>query len=134
MDKDVFWLRISFWVGAISDAVVGMAMLCPWLIGKAYGLDNFNPGSEYMYAMGMGAALMFGWTVLLIWADRKPLQRKGILIITVFPVIIGLMAAEAYAVKSGFISLGEMAPSWIYQAFLIWLFSYSYFRARKYGA
>ena len=131
MDRSVFWLRISFWVGAITDAVAGVAMLCPSLIAFAYGLDNFNPGAEYRYAMGLAAALMFGWTALLIWADRKPLERKGILLITVFPAIIGLMAAEAYAVKSGFISLGEMAPTWIYQAFLIWLFLYSYFKAGR---
>jgi hypothetical protein len=131
MDKDVFWLRVSFWMGAIADLVAGTAMLCPWLISKAYGLNVTTLGAGLRYAMGMAAALMFGWTVLLVWADRKPLARKGILIITIFPVIIGLMAAEAYAVKSGFIALGEMAPTWIYQAFLIWLFSYSYLRARK---
>lgn len=131
MDKNVLWLRVSFWVGAIVDAVAGVAMLCPTLIGKVYGLDNFNPGAEYRYAMGLGAALMFGWTALLIWADRKPLERKGVLLLTVFPVIIGLMAAEAYAVKLGFIDLGEMAPTWIYQAILIWLFSFSYLKARK---
>jgi len=126
LNNKIIWLRISYWVGAIADAVAGVAMLCPSLIAKAYGLENFNPGVEYRYAMGLAASLMFGWTVLLIWADRKPLERKGILLITVFPAIFGLMAAGGFAVSSGLIELKQMIPTWIYQAFLIWLFLYSY--------
>ena len=117
-------------MGAIADAVAGIAMLCPSLAAKAYGLENFNPGAEYRFAMGMGASLMFGWAVLLIWADRKPLERKGILLITVFPAIFGLMAAGGFAVSSGLIELKQMIPTWIFQAFLIWLFMFSYIKAR----
>ena len=46
---------------------------------SAFGmqLKNFAPGADYRYAMGMGASLMLGWTALLIWADRKPIERRG---------------------------------------------------------
>ena len=40
--------------------------------------------------MGIGAALMWGWTVLLLWASNKPVERRDILIITLFPVIVDL--------------------------------------------
>jgi len=45
--------------------------------------------------MRTGAPLMAGWTVLLLWADRQPLERRGVLPITVLPVIAGLMANDA---------------------------------------
>ena len=128
MNKDVFWLRISFWVGAIVDAVAGAAMLCPSLIGKVYGLDDFNPGAEYRYAMGLGASLMFGWTFLLLWADRKPIERKGVLLLTVFPVITGLTAAGVYAVASELIEFVEMIPTWSFLLILAILFLFSYFK------
>src|SRR6266508_3403704 len=41
--------------------------------------------------MGAGVALLAGWTLLLLWADRRPLQHKGVLRLTIL-VISGLMA------------------------------------------
>ena len=52
----------------------------------------------------MGAALMFGWTALLLWADRAPVERRDVLLLTVFPVVVGLAVNEAAAVATGFLS------------------------------
>jgi predicted CoA-binding protein len=49
-------------------------------------------------------------------------------LITVF-VILGLASAGAYAVSSGLIATPRMIPTWILQAFLVVLFSYSYVRS-----
>ena len=81
--------------------------------------------------MGMGASLMLGWTALLLWADRKPLARKGVLLLTVFPVIVGLAANEAHAVATGFLTLSAVAPIWALQAALSALFLVGYWRARE---
>ena len=81
--------------------------------------------------MGMGASLMLGWTALLLWADRKPLARKGVLLLTVFPVIAGLAANEAHAVANGFLPLSAVLPIWALQAALSTLFLVSYWRAGK---
>ena len=74
---------------------------------------------------------MLGWTILLIWADRKPLERKGILLLTAFPVVSGLLLAELYAVASGIISFERMFPTGIFLVGLITLFSFSYFNSRS---
>ncbi len=65
-------------VGAVADALAAVQMLWPSLFGLMMGLPGFAPGAEYHYAMGMGASLMVGWTALLVWADRKPMERKGV--------------------------------------------------------
>jgi amino acid transporter len=75
---------------------------------------------------------MLGWTVLLLWADQDPLARKGVLLITVFPVILGIVGTEIYSVASGFIPLGKMVPTWALQILLISLFSASYLNAVRY--
>lgn len=55
-----------------------------------FGIEDFDPPVEHRYAMGLGASLMAGWTLLLIWADRKPVERRGVLPLTIFPVIFGI--------------------------------------------
>ncbi len=123
------WLRVSYWAGAIADALAAAAMLVPEVGGAVYRMEGFEPGDDYRYAMRLGASLMLGWTVLLLWADRKPLERRGVLPITVF-VIVGLASAGAYAVGAGLIAAPMMVPTWTLQGVLTALFLYSYFKSR----
>ncbi len=127
----VFWLRVSYWTGAIVDGIAAIAMLFPKLTHFFLGFESI-PDPAYRFAMGMGTALMLGWTVLLLWADQDPLARKGVLTITVFPVIFGIVGTEIFAVASGFIPLGKMVPTWALQILLISLFSASYLNAVRY--
>jgi predicted CoA-binding protein len=129
---EIRWLRVSYWVGAIADAAAAVAMLVPEAGRAVYGIKGFEPGPDYRYAMRLGASLMLGWTVLLLWADRKPLERRGVLPITVF-VIAGLAWAGAYAVRAGLIPLLNMIPTWGMQAVLVCLFLYAYFRAGRFA-
>lgn len=130
-NDSVRWLRISYWAGAILDAAAAASMLSPDLFATINGLPNFHPGIEYRYAMGMGACLMLGWTVLLLWADQKPLERKGVLLITLLPVVLGLALNEVIAVRAGFLPILTTIPVWIVQALIVGLFLFSYLNARR---
>ena len=121
MKSKIILLRISYWVGALADGLATFRMLNPKLA----------IGFEYRYALGLGAALMLGWTFLLIWADRKPLERKGVLLLTVFPVLTGILMVEIYAVAAGLMTMEEMAPTGSFIMALIVLFSFSYFNAKS---
>ena len=127
----ILWLRISFWAGAIIDFIAAIPMLFPQFTGIAFGF-NVVPDPAYRYAMGIGGALMIGWTVLLVWADQNPLVRKGVLLITVFPVILGIVCIEIWAVLTGFIPVGKALPNWILQTVLISLFVGSYLNAARF--
>lgn len=130
MKTSIQWLTASYWVGAIVDILAAIQMLFPGIFALTNRLTHFNPPIEYRYAMGMGASLMLGWTLLLIWASRKPLERKAILLITIFPVVFGLMINEIGAVVAAFIPLESMLPVWLLQIALVALFAYSYWRTR----
>ena len=80
--------------------------------------------------MGMGAPLMLGWTVLLLWADRKPMERKDILLITLL-VVLGEVATEIFGVTVGFITVSAMILTWAIQFVLSVLFVFSYWNASK---
>jgi hypothetical protein len=121
MKNQVIWLRISYWAGAIADGLATLRMLFP----------KITYGVKYRYALGLGASLMLGWSFLLIWADRKPLERKGVILLTVFPVITGLILAEIYALISGLVTIEKVLPTLILLGALFILFTFSYFNARR---
>lgn len=122
-------LRVSFWVGAIADAVVAAVMFAQAFFGYTSPLNHYVPEIPYRYAMGLAGSLMLGWTILLLWADRRPAERRGVLLITIV-VILGLMATGLRAVAVGFIHGSAMAPLIVLQIGLIALFTASYLASR----
>ncbi len=130
MNRKVFWLRLSYWIGAITDGLAVIPLLLPKVGNFLFGRTDFVPGPEYRYAMGMAASLMLGWTLLLIWADRDPVARKGILPLTIFPVVFGIVIAQIYGVLNGFLAIERIIPPWIHLTVVSGLYIFSYFNAQ----
>ena len=130
-EEAVRWLRRSYRAGALVDALAAAGMAVPRLYGPTLRFEHefHRDRPEFAYALRTGAPLMAGWTVLLLWADRKPLERRGVLAITIAPVIAGLMANDAHAVRAGRLSGLSVAPVRALQVGLIGLFGYSLARA-----
>jgi len=89
MDKKVRWLRIAYWTAAIADFVIAVLALIPSRMGVP----------QYVYPMGLMSAVAFSWGIILIMADRKPAERRWILIPTTIVVAllggVGLHAGTA---------------------------------------
>ncbi len=119
MEAAVRWLKASYIAGAVADGLIGILMLIPGRMGE----------TEFKYPMGLGASLMFGWTALLLWANRRPMERKGVLVLTIFPVISGLVATGIWAVASGHFPFQKTVPSAILGLALIVLMGFSYWKA-----
>ncbi len=83
-------------------------------------------GDAYLYASRVGASLMLGWAFLLIWGSRRPIERKGVLLLTVVPVLAGLLAASVLAVRSGFVRVGAMLPLWVFYGVILPLYVIAY--------
>jgi hypothetical protein len=113
-------LRVVFLVGAITDALAILPMLVPPLAKLLWGFEDMS--GSYQFAMGYGASLMLGWTVLLIWAYQKPLERKVVAALTVL-VIYGLVLTEIVAVLLGHLAVWRMLPTWFLQTVLLGLFA-----------
>ncbi len=122
-------LRVAFIAGAITDGAALLPMLFPAFASLFWGIDDVS--GSYRFAMGYGAALMLGWTALLAWASRRPVERRFVAALTVL-VIWGLVLAEIAAVHSSAIGVARMAPTWCLQSVLLVLFVFAYhFPLRK---
>lgn len=126
MNKQITLLRTAYWYGAIVDAISIPPMLSPKLAAATFGIDGFDPPVEYRYAMYVGAALMAGWTVLLLWADRRPIERRGVLVLTVFPVVVGMLCASTYAGSTGFVGWARLIPMYLAPAVVVVLYLAAY--------
>jgi hypothetical protein len=101
----------SFLAGAAFDVVAAVSMAFPDRLSAASRyLLPFDPTRpEFKYGMRYGVPLMVGWTVLLVWAAFDPSGRRDILLITVVPVLAGLMLHDERAVRAGQLTRG---PAW----------------------
>ena len=120
-------LRIAFLAGAVTDALAVVPMLAPPVSKLLWGFHDIS--GAYRFAMGYVASLMLGWTALLIWAYRRPLERRAVAALTVL-VICGLILTEVLAVLSGQLAAWRMAPTWCLQVALLGLFAGSFHHGR----
>jgi hypothetical protein len=123
------WLRACYRLGATVDAVATLEMLFPERLDS---LGRFRSGlrpdrPEFRYGMRSAAALMTAWTALMLWADRDPLARRDVLPLTM-AVIVGLMANDVRAVRTGRMSAARVRPVRALQVGLLALFGLSYCR------
>jgi len=124
-------LRVCFLIGAVTDGLAILPMLLPSVGTLLFGGDFERLGVEYRYAMGIGASLMAGWTVLLVWGSLKPIERRDILIITIFPVVTGIILATLYGIQQHVIELWRSMPLLIHLGFVSALYVYSYGKSRN---
>jgi hypothetical protein len=119
-------LRFSYWVGILVDAGVAVLMAGTLISkGLSAGLDGM-----LVRDLGVGIVLMLGWTTLLIWADRKPLERKGVLLITLIPVVLLILANNIFVVAAGYLSFRQNGFNIVGGIFLAVLFSLAYYLNR----
>ena len=126
MRNRVAFLRFAYWFGAIFDGLMVVPLLIPSAAAAMLGVSDFHPGPDYRYAAAVAAALMAGWTALLVWGVIRPVERRGVLMLTAVPVVVGLVAAGGYAVSARFVSLPYMLPIFAFQAAGIAVFLSAY--------
>jgi hypothetical protein len=114
IDTITVLLRVAFLVGAVTDGLAVIPMLSRRIGAALFGGDSSPSNMDYRFAMGLGAALMAGWTLLLLWGAASPLARRDILLLTVFPVIAGIVLATMLAARRKLVSVSRLIPLWMH--------------------
>jgi hypothetical protein len=112
-------IRISYWVAAVADFIIAILVLIPDRMGV----------SGFVYPMGLMSAVAFSWGVLLILADRKPIERKWVLLPTILVVFL-LGVTGAYAVFIGLLPFSRIIASSAAVVIVLCLLICTYFKTR----
>ncbi len=88
--KKMVLVKLAYWLGIGADTLWAVGFLVPPVFGILTGRPDFNPDFQTKIIMGMGGSLMTGWTFLLLWAIRKPIERRFVILLTAFPVVSGM--------------------------------------------
>lgn len=107
-------LKIAFLLGAVVDGLAIIPMLSRRVGVALFGGDSSRNSVRYRYAWNIAASLLAGWTMLLLWGAAKPMERRDILLLTVFPVITGIIFATAMAARRRIILLSRAILLWIH--------------------
>ena len=97
----MFRIKLPYWLGIGADALWAIGLLFPAVYRLLMGMPDFNPDFQITQIMRVGGILMAGWTVLLIWAVMKPIERRFVILITAIPVVFGLMLVSLMNITTG---------------------------------
>ena len=115
-----FLLRLSYWVAAIADFIIAVLVLIPQRMGV----------TDFVYPMGLMSAVAFSWGIMLVLADRKPLERRWVLAPTILVVFL-LGSAIAYAGISGLIPAEQIMASTAAVVAVLGLLISTWFKTRS---
>lgn len=114
------FVLFAYGVGALLDAGAAAAILANYLNGMGDAKEIL------LRDAGRAFALMVGWTLLLIWGVLKPYERRGVLLLTAFPVMALLEMNNILLPVNGIISWGESWGNIIGAFILMIIFSVAY--------
>jgi len=118
MKSKITWLRISYWTAAIADFGIAISVLIPERVGL----------TEFVYPMGLMSVVAISWGILLIFADRKPIERRWILIPTIIVVAL-LSSVRIFAIINGML---EFSIAYLLLGVLLLaLLTYSYMNSKS---
>lgn len=87
--KKMLLIKLPYWLGIGADTLWAVGLLFPQVYGALTGKAEFNPDFQTMQILRIAGILMTGWTFILIWGVRKPVERRFIILLTAF-VVIGI--------------------------------------------
>jgi len=97
----MFLIKVPYWLGIAADALWALSLFFPSIFAILTGSPNFNPDLETKLIMGIGGTLMTGWTFLLLWAVNNPIERRGVILLTAFPVVFGMFIITLIQLLNG---------------------------------
>ncbi len=127
-------IKLCYVAGAVADALIGILLLFPALSAETLGLAEVPSRLSERLALQMTAVLLFGWTGLLLWGAQSPIERRGVLLLTISPVISGLALTVLLGWSEAYISTGGAETVWSMQALLVGLFAWAFLSAQRHSA
>ena len=119
MTKTVAYIRIVYWIGIVIDALEAISGAVSQYRDLVLGVEPTR-----------GFGVMMAWTLILIWADRKPIDRRIVLLLTLIP--IGATCLKTWIMAcSGISSFQEQWVGLVGGPVLFFLYTVAYVMAAR---
>ena len=103
----MLFVRCVLWFGIILDFLNVLQYCFPSSATSVLGITvAMTP--LLRFTLIHAATLMAAWTLLLIWADRKPLERRGVMLLTI-PITLGIEGSLIYLIAADTLPASRMA-------------------------
>ena len=117
--RAILLLRVSYWTAAVADFAIAVLVWMPARMGVV----------ETVYPMGLASVIAFSWGVLLVMADRRPLERRWILLPTMLVVLLIAITRAGFSLGG---AVEFSIPLLLFPIVLIVLMGFSYYYASGY--
>jgi hypothetical protein len=129
---NVVVLKIAFLTGAVADGVIAIEwfLISLGLVDLPVHPSFFvGSGQDFQFVLSIGGLFMMGWAFLLYWGSFRPIERRGVLLLTAAMLFIailsdGIVFGHLFSTKQ--IVLGTSV-----KLSLVILFAGSYWHSRR---
>ena len=129
---NVVVLKTVFLIGAVADAVLAIE----WFL-ISLGLADLpvhpsffvGSGQDFRYVLSIGGLFMMGWAFLLYWGSLRPVERRGILLITAVMLFIAIFSD--YVIFAHLFSAQQVMLGTSVKLALVIMFSGSYWYSKR---
>lgn len=131
-NRKVVVLKTAFLVGTVADALIAVE----WFMISLGVLDmpihpSFYVGSgqDFRFVLSIAGLFMLGWALLLYWGSLKPIERRGILLLTAVMLFVAILSdgiVFGYLFSREQIVLGTSV-----KLFLVGVFAGSYWYSKR---
>jgi hypothetical protein len=130
--ENVTVLKAAFIVGAVADGVIAIE----WFL-ISLGLVNLpvhpsffvGSGQDFQYILSVCALFMMGWALLLYWGSARPIERRGILLITAVMLFAAILSD--YIIFSHLFSIQQIVLGSSVKLSLVIIFAGSYWHSLR---
>ncbi len=128
MDRKIKFVQFCIWTGIILDGINVFLYLFPNMMLGSLGMSEEMLTPVATYLLFHAGIFMLGWTILLIWTLKKPIQRRFILLLTVL-ITVGMEASAIYLLTVESVTDAKIIPLLILPMLVGSLFAAGYFVA-----
>lgn len=131
-EHSVLVLKTAFLIGAVADGVIAIEwfLISLGLVDLPVHPSFFvGSGQDFQFVLSTAGLFMMGWAFLLYWGSLRPIERRGILLLTAVMLFVailsdGIVFAHLFSTRQ--VLLGTSV-----KLSLVILFAGSYWHSRR---
>ena len=92
---NVVVLKTAFLIGAVADGVIAIEwfLISLGLVDLPVHPSFFvGSGQDFQFVLSIAGLFMMGWAFLLYWGSLRPIERRGVLLLTAVMLFIAILS------------------------------------------